>query len=386
MSVLSISLDAQIAQSTGTSTRGDPVERQRRYAAGLGALHVVVKTGPDAPAAGVPLAPNAWVYATRSSSRYTFVVDAVRRGLDIGRRSGVDVVSAQDPFATGLAGWLVARRLRRPLNVQVHFDVLDNPYWVRERPEHRLLNALGKWVLRRADTIRVGTTRERQWHVAAGIPPHRIYVAPVPVDLAQFEHALPDPAWRHMMGGDSLALNASRLVPQKDLGTLLRAAQEVARQRRGFRLAIAGDGPLRAALERQRESLGLRQHVHFLGLVDQARMPGLTAAADLLVVSSLYEGTSLVTVQAAAAGKPVVTTNVAGSSDTVVDGQTGYVVPVGDHVALAGALLVVLADPVRAQSMGAAGWEHVRQRFNTDRSVEEVLRMWRETAAMSARR
>ena len=381
--VLSISLDSQIAApGSGGATVGDPVERQRRYAARLGALHVVVKTERDAPPGPAALAPNAWAYPTRSRTRYAFPLDAYRIAAGICRRHPVDVVSAQDPFATGLVAFLVARRFRRPLNVQVHFDILDNPAWLGERPEHRLLNAFGKWLLRRADSVRVGTTRERTKLIGWGIPAARIAVAPVPVDLARFRTAAPDPRWREGVApGETLVLNASRLVPQKDLPTLLRAAALVLRQRPGTRFAFAGDGPLAAALRCQAAGLGIEPAVRFLGRVDRTAMPGLLAAADVLAVSSVYEGTSLVTVEAAAAGRPVVTTDVAGAADTVLDGVTGRVVPLGDPPALAAALLDVIADPRRRAALGAAGQAHVTERFALERSVADVVALWSRTAS-----
>jgi glycosyltransferase involved in cell wall biosynthesis len=329
----------------------------------------------------VALAENAWAYATRSRSRYSFVLDAYRLGARICRAGRVDIITAQDPFATGLVAWLLARRFGKPLNLQVHFDVIDNPHWLRERPEHRALNVLAKWLLRRAATVRVGTTREREQLAAGGIPRERIFVAPVPVDLDRFSAAQPDETLRRQVGGDALVLNVSRLVPQKDLPTLLRAAQQVVREYPGARFAIAGDGPLRRPLAALAAELGLQQHVCFLGNVDRNQIPVLLAAADALAVSSVYEGTSLATVEAAAAGKPVVTTDVAGASDTVVDGITGYVVPVGDAAALAGALERILGDPTNADQMGAAAREHVRRHFGTEPAVSEVIRMWRATAA-----
>ncbi len=320
LSVLAVSLDSQIAGAHPPAGRpgvavpvsggvfGDPVERQRRYAAHLRALHVVVKSERAAPAGPIPLAHNAWAYATRSVSRYTFVPDAIRIASRLcsaspaptkGRRvdfwpagpgsGGVDVISAQDPFATGLAAYVVARRYGKPLNVQLHFDVLDNPFWLAERPEHRLLNVLGKWLLRRAATVRVGTTRERAKLAGWGIPDGRIAVAPVPVDLERFRKARPDPRVRQgLRPEDAVVLAAKRLVPQKDVPTLLRAAAEVTRARSGTRFVIAGDGPLRPDLERLALALGLGDAVRFLGRVDRLEMPGLYAGGDVLAVSSLY--------------------------------------------------------------------------------------------------
>ena len=379
LSVLNVSLDAQIAWDPSRVALGDPAERQRRYAQRLASLHVVVKTGRDSAAERVQLAENAWAYPTRSRTRYSFVAEALRLGASILRREKVDVISAQDPFATGLVCALLARRFGKPLNVQVHFDVLDNPYWLAERREHRALNVLGKWLVRRADTVRVGTTREAVRFATWGIARDRIHVAPVPVDLQAFEGA-------SVKAADSrLILNASRLVPQKDLPTLLRACREVFAALPGATLAVAGDGPLRATVEQLASDLDIADRVTFLGRVDRHAMPALMASASLLAVSSVYEGTSLVAVQAAAAGKPVVTTDVAGAADTVVDGETGRVVPVGDSRALAAALVDVLRDDERAREMGSRGRALVRERFDLERSVARVVRMWEQTRAPDRR-
>ena len=373
VSVLNVSLDAQIAWDPSRVALGDPAERQRRYARHLGALHVVVKTAGDITADRVTLAPNAWAYPTRSRSRYTFVADALRIGARLLTRERIDVVSAQDPFATGLVCALLAWRFGKPLNVQVHFDVLDNPHWLAEKREHRVLNVLGKALVRRADTVRVGTTREAERFGAWGIAAERIFVAPVPVDLAAFASAA------DTSGGRRLIVNASRLVPQKDLPTLLRACRQVFDALPGAELAVAGDGPLRPGLEQLARELGIAARVRFLGRVDRHAMPALLGSASALVVSSRYEGTSLVTVQAAAAGKPVVTTDVAGASDTVIDGETGRVVTVGDARALADALIEILRDPARAAAMGERGRAHVLQRFDHERAVTRVVEMWDQT-------
>jgi glycogen(starch) synthase len=378
--VLSISLDSQIA-TAGGARLGDTADRQRRYAARLAALHVVVKTRRGAAPARVELAPNAWAYPTNSRSRYAFVPDAYRLAARTCARERVDVVSAQDPFATGLAAWLAATRYRKPLNVQLHFDVLDNPYWVREKREHRPLNLLGKWLVRRADSVRVGTTAEKRKLATWGIDPRDIFVAPVPVDLARFIAARPDPRVRAGFAeGAPLVLNASRLVAQKNLAALLEAVARVRATVPGVRLALAGDGPLADDLRALAARLGIAERVRFLGRVDHGEMPGVLAAAAVVAVSSVYEGTSLVTVEAAAAGKPVVTTDVAGASDTVVEGQTGFVRPVGDVAALAAALAAVLSDPRRAAAMGAAAREHVRRRFDYEATVSGVVEMWAATA------
>ena len=397
-SVLVISLDASLVRPPGTAAIGDTVARHVAYAGHLRALHVIVKTGRRSPD-GTPyprrvqLGPNAWAYPTRSRHRLAFVPDAIASGVRLAWRHGVDVVSAQDPFATGVAGLAIARLARRPLNVQVHFDFAGNPWWARERREQRLFLPVARRIVRAADTVRTGTTRERNLYAAwrGGAPgprtgePGDVVVAPVAVDLARFADALPDAdlrGWVRASGGDGLVLSMARLVASKDHETLLRAMARVVAKRPGARLAIAGDGPCRADLEALARRLGIAGAVSFVGAVDGARGPSVMAAADVYALTSWYEGTSLVTLEAGAAGVPVVSTDVAGVDDTLVSGVTGLIAPVGDVAAVAQALLAVLGDRSRRASMGAAARVHVASRFARDESVASLVGLWAATAGL----
>ncbi len=397
-SVLVISLDASLVRPPGTAAIGDTVARHVAYAGHLRALHVIVKTGRRSPD-GTPypqrvqLGPNAWAYPTRSRHRLAFVPDAIASGVRLAWRHGVDVVSAQDPFATGVAGLAIARLARRPLNVQVHFDFAGNPWWARERREQRLFLPVARRIVRAADTVRTGTTRERNLYAAwrGGAPgprtgePGDVVVAPVAVDLARFADALPDAdvrGWVRASGGDGLVLSMARLVASKDHETLLRAMARVVAKRPGARVAIAGDGPCRADLEALARRLGIAGAVRFVGAVDGARGPSVMAAADVYALTSWYEGTSLVTLEAGAAGVPVVSTDVAGVDDTLVSGVTGLIAPVGDVAAVAQALLAVLGDRSRRASMGAAARVHVASRFARDESVASLVGLWAATAGL----
>ena len=408
VAVLAISLDGSLVRPPGVTAIGDTVARHVEYASRLRSLHVIVKTGPRRPDGSpypevVPLAPNAWAYPTRSRHRLGFVPDAIVLGLRLARRHGIDVVSAQDPFATGVAAVAVARLARCPLNVQVHFDFAGNPWWARERREQRLFLPVARAIVRAADTVRTGTTRERDlyagWRGASAVSgavsgavsragprtgaPGDVVVAPVAVDLARFAAAVPDPElrqWVTTSEGDALVLSMARLVDSKDHATLLRAMAQVVAVRPATRLAVAGDGPRRADLEALAMTLGLGDAVRFMGAIDGARGPAAMAAADAYALTSWYEGTSLVTLEAGAAGVPVVSTDVAGTDDTIIDGVTGFVVPVGDGAAVAKALLDLLSDPVGRAAMGAAARAHVGARFARDDGIASLVDLWAATA------
>ncbi len=149
-----------------------------------------------------------------------------------------------------------------------------------------------------------------------------------------------------LSAGVPLVLGVGRLVPQKGWDVAIRAFAQVVKQRPA-QLAIAGVGPDEAALSRLIAELGLADHVHLLGF--QAQPLGWMAAADLVLMSSRYEGFGNVLVEALAVGTPVVSTDCNfGPAEILEDGKWGRLAPVDDVDALARAILESLdAKPDR---------------------------------------
>src|SRR5262249_44200284 len=150
-----------------------------------------------------------------------------------------------------------------------------------------------------------------------------------------------------------------RLVPIKRVDVLLRAFARASQTAR-LRLAIVGDGELREQLQAQARQLGVADRVWFAGYRDD--MPTVAAAADIAVLSSDNEGTPVSLIEAAAAGKPGVSTDVGGVAD-VVTPDSGFLVPAGDSDALADALAKLGSDPALRDSMGRHARDHVGPRF-----------------------
>lgn len=127
---------------------------------------------------------------------------------------------------------------------------------------------------------------------------------------------------------------------------------------------------VRAAIANQ----GLGETVKLLGR--RRDVPDLLHAADIFVLSSRQEGFPITILEAMAAGKPIVATDVGGCAEAVVDGETGLIVPPEDPAALAEAIASLLADPERTRAMGAAGRERVQREFTVDRMVEQHLELY----------
>lgn len=266
------------------------------------------------------------------------------------------------------AGWVARAAGAGPkLVVTVHNLVLDAASG-RTAP---LLRRLEAWLPARArQTIVISPAMRDRFAVGGGslhlVPP----VGPIP--------AVSRPAAdvRAELGvglHDPLVVLVGRLHPQKDIGTLIEAA---ARLDSGVQVVVAGEGPQRPELEARIRRLGLGGRVRLLGARTDAA--DLQAAADVVVMCSIWEGFGLVVAEALHLGRPVVATAVGPVPSMVVDGETGRLVPPSDPEALAAAIGDLLADPARAAELGRAGAKLVAPHFDTDalvRRVEEVYEL-----------
>jgi len=182
-----------------------------------------------------------------------------------------------------------------------------------------------------------------------------------------------------LMGAYVLAWPAvgivGRLVPIKNHALFLAAARRVLERRADVTFVVAGDGELRPKLEDEaRPTLGDR--ARFTGWV--ASLPALYAALDVVVLTSLNEGTPVALMEAAAAGLPVVATDVGGVADVVVEGETGFLVPSGDADILALRIESLIAEPSLGRRMGEQGRRRVPTAFSPDAMADGIADLYRE--------
>lgn len=168
--------------------------------------------------------------------------------------------------------------------------------------------------------------------------------------------------------GASLVLLVGRLDTQKDPVTAIRAMAEVVATR-DARLVLLGRGPLETEL-RNVAAATLGANAVFAGFA--ADPAPAFAAADLVVLSSKWEGLGLVLVEAAQHGRAVVATDVGGVPEVVVDGTTGLLAPPGDPAAFGAAISRLLADDGLRARMGEAARAHAATRFSVARYAKDV--------------
>lgn len=303
---------------------------------------------------------------------------AIRQGRAFAAhcRSGrVDVIHCHDAYsnvfgsiwgrAAGVPGIIVSRR----------WGAMHNSG--KLRLANRLAYRLASRVL--ANSAGVGTSLAKD----EGVPPRRVVVVPNFVEPDAFEPPAPESraAARADLGipaGARVIGVVARLDPVKDHATLLGAFARLAPALPDVHLAIVGDGPCRGDLEALATKLGLGGRVLFAGM--RPHRPNLHHLFDVSALSSLSEGFPNSVVEAMAAARPVVATDVGGVRDALVDGVTGLLVPAGDPAALGAALERVLGDPATAAAMGRAGRERAESLFAAEPVVAGLVSLYGELA------
>ncbi len=387
MHVLMISLDTAIL----TQSIGDARQRHIDYAARAGHITTIVCSRRVEGLRRAELSPHLTAIPTNSRSRLMFAWDAYRLAAQAHRARQADVVTAQDPFGTGLVGWMLKRRFGLPLALQNHSTFIDNPDFLGEHPlRNRLFNRLAKFVIPRGDTHRVTNSREREKYIALGVDPARIGVIPVPVNLDLFRGPFPAQdiaALRARLGlrpEHRVALWVGRPVSFKNLPLLFQAVDRARRVVPDVRLVLVGDFSKARDLRQQALAL-LGDAAIFAGALPHAELPLYYAMSQVYALSSRYEGMPRVAIEAAAAGLPIVSTNIAAVQDAIIDGETGFLTRAGDPDDMGEKLTLLLRDPELARNMGARAHQHVCERFDPDKLTEALLDTWRFTAALGKR-
>ncbi|HEV3410726.1 MAG TPA: glycosyltransferase, partial [Chthoniobacterales bacterium] len=177
-------------------------------------------------------------------------------------------------------------------------------------------------------------------------------------------------------------LCVSRLNSQKNLPLLL----ETVKALRGltsvpFEVVIVGDGPEEAKLRTHIQREGLDELVTFHPSVSRAEIPSEYANADIFVLTSDYEGYPRVLMEAAAAALPIVTTAISGSDEAVLDGESGFIVPVRARDAIVEKLALLMEDSARRLEMGLRGRRHIAEQLDPALNAPRQLAIWRKTAS-----
>ncbi len=282
----------------------------------------------------------------------------------------------------GTVGRLAARLAGVPIVLHTYHGHVFHSYFgpLKTQAFIRIERALG----RTTDLILTVGDKQRREILGYGIGnPDKLRSVPLGLELEPFVES---PKYRGSLklelgvpDGTRLVGIVGRLVPVKGHAVFLKAAQMVLSRTPDVRFLVIGDGELRGDLERQARDLGIDGGVAFLGW--RHDLPRVYADLDVVVLSSYNEGSPVALIEAMAAGRTVVATDVGGVSDVVSDGLNGLLVPPRAPEQLAEAILRLFSSEPLLPAMGAAGREAVYPKYSIDRLVTDIRDIYAELVA-----
>jgi len=287
---------------------------------------------------------------------------------------------AKAGFVGRVAAWLVGV----PVILHTYHGHVFHGYFGRRKTAvflwlERLLSRMSTRVITISDQLK---TELVDYGIA---PASKIVVIPLRLELDQFVATCERGRFRREIGVPNevpLVGMVGRLVPIKNVPLFIEAALLVRDRVPGTRFVVVGDGELRGFLEVEaRRWLG--DSMYFTGL--RRDLPRIYADIDVVALTSLNEGTPVALIEAMAAARPVVATDVGGVRDVVVHGETGFVVPSGSAEAVAAAIGRLIRDPVASAAMGERGRARALSRFGSDRLVSEMATLLNDLLGQSQR-
>lgn len=251
---------------------------------------------------------------------------------------------------------------------------------------HLLFNSLKRFSYQHAERVITVSEGNRDLLIQKyGMPPEKMTVVHNGIDCSRYH---PDPqAGKRLreelsIRPESLVLTCvGRLAEQKGQKYLIAALEILARAAGPLTLLLVGDGQLQAALEEDARNRGVAHLIRFAGF--RGDIPEIFGISDIFVLPSLNEGFPLTLLEAMAAGKPIVATRVTGTTEAIIDGETGLLCAPANPEELAQKILMLIQDRPRREALGESAQQAALRRFDVSIMVEKTL-TYHEKGSMCA--
>lgn len=293
----------------------------------------------------------------------------------------LDVIHAHHPALLGQVAIDKARALDVPMVFTYHTRYRDYSHYIA-LPQELVKDVIDRWVgdfLQHCHHVVVPSESIRRMVARIYGVEDGVTAVATGVDTAAFKN-LEGAEIRRQFEGKKLLISVGRLAEEKNFATLLRAFAVM--ETENAMLVVIGGGDEKKRLERLALELGIGSRVIFTGVLPFAEVKKHLAAADLFCFASITETQGLVTLEAMAAGVPVVAVEASGTRDAVEDGVQGYLTE-NDPAALASAMDHLLAHPELRAEMAAAG-PHRAAQFDIARQTEKLVEVYRRAAEAQA--
>jgi glycosyltransferase involved in cell wall biosynthesis len=290
----------------------------------------------------------------------------------------LDVIHTHHPFLLGQTAAVKAQELNLPLVFTFHTQYREYTHYVpfpAEIVQNFLKDAIDRWMrdyMRRCQHIIIPSESMREILVKQYGLKNNFTVIPTGIDLEAYRTASGEKIRKKRnWENDIVMISVGRLAPEKNWEVLLNAVALVLKDIPNFRLVLIGDGQDRKNLEVLTKELGIRKRVTFFGALAFSEIPAYMKAANLFGFASITETQGLATLEAMAAGLPIVAVDASGTRDILKNGQQGYLVE-NNAEALAAGIKKLLSNPERMQKFAEAALKKA-QSFSIELLTKKLL-------------
>jgi glycosyltransferase involved in cell wall biosynthesis len=300
------------------------------------------------------------------------------------KRHEIDIVHTHD-FYTNVFGMAAATLARVPVRIASRRQSFVRPATQRfvERCAYRVAHAVvANCEDVRQQLLKEGVAAQKVRTIYNGLDPARVQHAKADRKEILATLKLPESA-RFVTILANMRAHVRHPEPAclKDHPTFLQAAQRVKQHVPDAAFIIGGEGELKGATQDLARNLGIEDRTFFIGRCQE--VGAVLSISEVCVLSSRSEGFSNSILEYMAAGLPVVSTDVGGAREAVVHGETGYIVPVGDHERMAEHIVSLLLDPDSGRRMGEFGKRLVNEKFSCAKQLQNIESLYNQLLKLS---
>ncbi|MFC1587047.1 glycosyltransferase family 4 protein [Planctomycetota bacterium] len=319
----------------------------------------------------IPFGENKFLrpFRLQELSKYRAMFSAARREI---KRQDFDFILCDLPAICGTVAWVLRFFYRVPFGVFSHDEAFQS--------NRRLIPKLEKLVLNAADFIGCSSDYARNKLISGNVAGDKITTIFPGLDKDQFIQSSAEALRREwQLEGRKILLTVARLETHKGQDRVIRAMVKVIDKHPDAIYLIGGKGSAEEGLRELVSKLGLDNHVRFLGYVAGDKANECLMLADLVLLLScpgpggkILEGFGIANIEASALGKPVITGNIGGTDQSVIDGETGFRVDPDNEDELTMRIMQLLDDQALAQTIGERGRKFVMEKFRAEDKASEL--------------
>jgi len=317
-------------------------------------------------------------YEIEESGKLDFQVLSTLR--EIVNRHDINIIHAHD-YKSDLFAYLLRRKLK-----EHRLAVVSTMHgWALSGVRGRIFWHSDLLLMRQFDRVIAVSHATKEEMVAAGVPAELISVIHNGIDTESWSQHQVNVSMRDTLGiGNAFPIigYVGRISPEKDLETWLRVAALVAQEYPVAQFVVVGEGRDNKLLEQLKNlagALGIARNIHFLGYRED--LPSIYAAFDLFFLSSRREGICNSLLEAMAMGIPIVATDVGGTKELIVAGESGYMVAEGDVAGMARAMIELICNECLRKDVGRAAQLRIQENFSFASRLQRIEALYEKVLA-----